>query len=1304
MQSAHRSSRWIGALLGLALVIASFAQAPAAVTAAPTRNPDVADTAASTLYLSGSGYLNVPNAPALNPSGGFTVEAWVRRIDTSPACQTIVGKGYQTGFWLGICNNRLRFYSNGSSSSFDGATAFVSGEWTHVAATFDGTTRRLYVNGNLDAESARVSPLPVNAQPLRIGADVGDILSEYRLTGHLADVRLWSVARTRDEIRRDMVRLFDAPAPGLIAAWHLEGTPADVFGNHNATGVGAFFFNGPAAPSAVHNPIKVPRLGSIPTMDGSCGSDEYGSGALRLRLPMWLDGVSYPPSPVWLNVGATSTDVYVCMEQVELYTSSTAVYLDPNNSGDAWAQADDWAFIVKADGTRECRRGDGSGGYVIAGACTYNAVRNLSAEFVTSAEFLFPRSLLPSASALFRLAMAHQGIGGVAGNDRVWPLGAAQNAPATWLTFAINDADLPRADSANPTVSVRRSPDVVRRGATVYFTASATDDVDIESIDLIVDGVSRRTCGFAGANDRNGECTFNTTLPLGRHSYYARVVDHRGRAGFAPFSGFLVQVDGRAPVITISHSPRAPAIGAPVTINATATDPSGVRSINISSLSFRTCTFSGVNTTETCTVTVAPGSRRIINYSASATDSEGLFAYTPGVMILFGNTPTAARPDTDQDGIVDEIERLIGTRSNNPDTDRDALPDGWEVIGLDFGSEFVNLPAMGANPLRKDVFVQYDYERGARVEPETWPYIIELFRRYGVTLHLTENERPRPTSGFLAPTTGVTSTIGAEQAAAMTDPVTGQYYFPPKLSWTHHYIYSRHNPGRSGAWHHVTIDVNTLNCPLTSPDPQNDPACRWFTGDDGGTYTWRFASEHIYRVVHELGHNLGLGHGGRQGTGAQTRLGDIVYYAGDWESTNQKPRYISVMNYRYNASHLCYKAATGELLMATDFQSGTLPTLNESGLFESSSLGYTLPRNVQCATADAAFVPVFNYGCTDAMGQKWIVLSDGTRTLGRARQGSDWQLTDLPAHSPGVDWNCNGSIQSGMVSQNINGDSGEDPFGNGGLENLTSPDDWRGLPYGPGSGCWIVRDTSAAIAAVMPAAYRAAIGRSDCRIAAPATDMGMGAFDAAASLLPEQRSAAGAPTRAVAHPGHGGHDSTTDSVYPPDPHDHDNEVLLPTLPNLEQCNGVNDDGDDQIDEGCLDTDGDGIADAMDSCPQTPNPDQADADANFLGDACERPTLTSLTLTPAPGNNALSWSGTTTDVLGYNVYRQCEGEDSPALLGEAFPTTTAQSYIDTTAGAAKCQYRVRVLNRNGVETDERIAGSVPAKVFMPVVVR
>jgi len=213
---------------------------------------------------------------------------------------------------------RLRFYSNGSDSLLDGATTMVAGQWTHVAATFDGTTRRLYVNGVLDVESVRSSPLPGNTEPLRIGADVGNLISTYPWVGQIADVRLWSVARTRAEIRRDLVRLFEARPPGLIAAWHLEGSPAEVFGRHPGVGVGTVAWNGPAAPPVVFDPIRVPRLALAPVVTGACEPGEYGSGALRLQLPIWLDDVAYPPSPVWVSVGATASDLFICMERAEM--------------------------------------------------------------------------------------------------------------------------------------------------------------------------------------------------------------------------------------------------------------------------------------------------------------------------------------------------------------------------------------------------------------------------------------------------------------------------------------------------------------------------------------------------------------------------------------------------------------------------------------------------------------------------------------------------------------------------------------------------------------------------------------------------------------------------------------------------------------------------------------------------------------------------------------------------------------------------------------------------------------------------
>lgn len=189
------------------------------------------------LLFSGVGhkYVEVPASPGLNPTGGFTFEAWVKVTD-SGGCTSIAGKGYTTAWWVGICGTTLRSYLRGSGSYLDGGV--LPNRWTHVAVTWNGSRHRHYVDGELVADVADALPPTTNAQPVRFGSDV-----DWPYTpagGTVDDAALWNVARTQSQIRADMYGIAP-PQPGLVALWHFDSTLLDAAGSHDGIAHGAVF-------------------------------------------------------------------------------------------------------------------------------------------------------------------------------------------------------------------------------------------------------------------------------------------------------------------------------------------------------------------------------------------------------------------------------------------------------------------------------------------------------------------------------------------------------------------------------------------------------------------------------------------------------------------------------------------------------------------------------------------------------------------------------------------------------------------------------------------------------------------------------------------------------------------------------------------------------------------------------------------------------------------------------------------------------------------------------------------------------
>src|SRR4029079_10399206 len=115
---------------------------------------------------SGLGYVEVPHSSVFDFSTGFTFEAWVSGSDAGP-CGGIAGKQYTTAWWIGVCGTTLRSYIKGSSSLIDGGTV-TANDWVHIAVTYDGTTRKHYIDGELVRSNPETGPMTTNTQPVRL--------------------------------------------------------------------------------------------------------------------------------------------------------------------------------------------------------------------------------------------------------------------------------------------------------------------------------------------------------------------------------------------------------------------------------------------------------------------------------------------------------------------------------------------------------------------------------------------------------------------------------------------------------------------------------------------------------------------------------------------------------------------------------------------------------------------------------------------------------------------------------------------------------------------------------------------------------------------------------------------------------------------------------------------------------------------------------------------------------------------------------------------------------------------------------
>lgn len=301
------------------------------------------------------------------------------------------------------------------------------------------------------------------------------------------------------------------------------------------------------------------------------------------------------------------------------------------------------------------------------------------------------------------------------------------------------------------------------------------------------------------------------------------------------------------------------------------------------------------------------------------------------------------------------------------DTDGDSLPDSWEVNGYDAngdGTIDVDLPAMGATPNKKDLFVEMDYMSGRLASTAALDRIVQVFATApvsnpdgttGIRIHLDAGSA-RGTAYNLGGGNQVPYDSNLQPALQQTNAIKAGNFATARKPIFHYMLWADSYSNGCSSGNAFAIPNDTFIVTM-------GPKCGWNVTEDMNVGTF----------IHEFGHNLGLRHGGT-------------------DHVNYKPNYLSVMNYFFQFNGVP-KATGGGYFGFSNFAP---PSLTESSLREPNGLG----------TSQAS-----------AWLTKWKCPNGTTRTSGPANQAIDWNCDGDAVDTTSADVNDDNNTTT-LTTQN----------------------------------------------------------------------------------------------------------------------------------------------------------------------------------------------------------------------------------------------------------------------------------------------
>ncbi|MHC4428610.1 MAG: choice-of-anchor L domain-containing protein [Planctomycetota bacterium] len=348
-------------------------------------------------------------------------------------------------------------------------------------------------------------------------------------------------------------------------------------------------------------------------------------------------------------------------------------------------------------------------------------------------------------------------------------------------------------------------------------------------------------------------------------------------------------------------------------------------------------------------------------FGVTAAASDGT-TYDAGTPLLTAKTPLENSEDEitvilsimdlgdsiyDSTVFIDNFRWLFGVACEpgaDADSDRDALLDDWETNGIDFdkdGNVDLDLPAMGADPRHKDIFIEVDYmvlagPGGHTHQPRAAALqtVIDAFDAApvnnpdgttGIHMHIDAGS-----TTIMDPVTNATwGTLSESDVLAHQNNLGTTTAWPQcRYRWeAFDGIKGVGTPGsfpieRGDVFHYVIFAHSLADTPAQCDMGETSGISRGIPGSDfivslgGWDGDVGSVNQQAGTLMHELGHGLGLLHGGDDPFG------------------NYEPNYLSIMNYVFQTRGLRIGGGDGNF----DYSRFVLPVLDEASLDETDGI------------------------------------------------------------------------------------------------------------------------------------------------------------------------------------------------------------------------------------------------------------------------------------------------------------------------------------------------------------------------------